>query len=178
MAGLRLRGLYARVDGLTQVLAREAATQIGQTLAKISPQYSGEFADHWEIKVGNVPIYAETPAIKPRPTARQPRRSPILPVAPSLKGISFSGTPLSGKNVEYSIGNTMEYRDIAMDLVPGRVERAKELSAPQDWYVLYLNSPRGLRRDIEFTTGLPVVQSAWANAKGRPFIGPAGRFIR
>ena len=169
MAGIRLSGLYARVDDLTQVLAREAATQVGQTLAKISPQYSGEFADHWEIKPGNVPIYPETPAKKPRPSTRQTRRSPLLPVAPSLYG--------TGSN-EYSIGNTMEYRDIAMDLKPGRVERASQLSAPQDWYVLYLNSPRGLRRDIQFASGLPVVESAWANAKGRPFIGPAGRFIR
>ena len=173
MAGIRLSGLYARVDGLTQVLAREAANQVGQTLAKISPQYSGEFADHWEIKAGNVPIYPETPAKKPRPSTRQARRNPIMPVAPSLRG-----TGATGKNVEYSIGNTMEYRDIAMDLKPGRVERASQLSAPQDWYVLYLNSPKGLQRDIEYASGLPVVQSAWANAKGRPFIGPAGRFIR
>jgi len=169
MAGIRLSGLYARVDNLTQVLARESANRIGQTLAKISPQYSGEFADNWEIKPGNVPIYAEKPGSKPRPSRRQPRRQPLLPVAPTLYG--------TGQN-EYSIGNVMEYRAIAMDLVPGRVERARELSAPQDWYVKYLNSPRGLQYDIQYASGLPVVQSAWANAKGRPFIGPAGRFIR
>ena len=160
-SGFRLRGVYAAVDALTQTLAREAANTIGRELAELSPQYSGEFANHWVIEPGNVPIPATTPGPRPRPRMRRPRQKPEYPVAPSLRGTGIT----KATGVEYTIGNTMEYRDIAMDLKPGRVRPNSELSAPADWYIGYLNSPNGLRRAIQYASGLPVVEDAWVNAR-------------
>ena len=174
ISGFRINGVYAAVNDLTQVLAREAANQIGKELANLSPQYSGDFANNWVIRPGNVPIPASTPAQAPRPKTRQPRQKPKIPVAPSLRGTGITAKT----GIEYSIGNTMEYRDIAMDLKPGRVERARELGAPQDWYVMYLNSSNGLRRAIQYASGLPVVEEAWVNGVRKAFTGPAGRVVR
>ena len=38
----------------------------------------------------------------------------------------------------YTIGNLTKYRNVALDLVPGRTEQAREISAPQDWYRTYV----------------------------------------
>jgi hypothetical protein len=45
----------------------------------------------------------------------------------------------------------MKYRNIAMDLVPGRFDKAKRNTAPQDWYILYVEGGL-LRKRLEQST--------------------------
>ena len=165
--GIRFSQMYVGVDRFTQRVAREAATKVVKKLATISPYYSGEFADNWVVEAGNKPIPPTTPGTEPRPKERQPRKAPVLPVVPSLYGTSVN---------EYSIGNTMEYRDIAMDLVPGRVERARTISAPQDWYRTYLRTQ--LRDDVRSV--LDNMNDIRDFIPPRPvrIIGPVGRQTR
>ncbi len=166
--GLRLRGVYAAVDNLTQRLAREAAKEVVRELVLISPQYTRDFAKNWVVVPGNVVIPANTPRSEPRPSERLASLTIDPPDVPTLNK--------TGER-QYSIGNTMVYRDIAMDLKPGRVENAKTISAPQDWYIGYLRSPNGLRRAIEKATNKKVVEEAFVAPRGRTFIGPVGRFV-
>ena len=47
----------------------------------------------------------------------------------------------------------MKYRNIAMDLVPGRFKPGKTNTAGQDWYLLYVEGTDGLlKRRIEQNT--------------------------
>ena len=69
----------------------------------------------------------------------------------------------------------MTYRNIAMDLEPGRVERASFLSAEQDWYRTYIEGG-GMRATLA-----GAVFSASQNPKIKGFVGkragPAGRLV-
>ena len=126
----KLPGISEYLEEVTQVTAKEAATRIVGELQFLSPWYSGEFATNWVVRVGDVRIPATVPA-KPS-YERTSRQSLPAPVVPSLRGTG------SKKNVGYTIGNLTEYRNVAMDLVPGRVEEARQLSAPKDWYRTYV----------------------------------------
>ena len=47
----------------------------------------------------------------------------------------------------------MKYRNIAMDLVPGRFDKGKKNTAGQDWYLLYADGTQSLlRRRLEQNT--------------------------
>ena len=46
----------------------------------------------------------------------------------------------------------MEYRNIALDLVPGRFSADKQNTAPQDWYVTYIQGG-GLVGALKQATG-------------------------
>ena len=78
-------------------------------------------------------IAAINPTIPAKPSYERTTRQTLpAPVVPSLRGTG------SKKIVGYTIGNLTEYRNVAMDLVPGRTEMAREISAPQDWYRTYV----------------------------------------
>ena len=68
---------------------------------------------------------------------------PVLPEA--------SPAPKGRKSIFYTIGNRMKYRNIALDLVPGRFDKNKRNTAPQDWYVLYAEGGL-LRKRLEQNT--------------------------
>ena len=144
--GFRFSQAYAKIsEGVNNYsisVAREIAIRLVKKAAEVSPYYSGEFADNWVVIAGNSPIPNDTSPTEPRPKNRQKRQPPVLPEVPSLYG---------KKTLEYTIGNTMEYRDIAMDLVPGRVEEGHELSAPPDWYRIYLarDVPKIIKRILD-----------------------------
>lgn len=126
----KLPGFSEYLEEVTQVTAKEAATRIVGELQFISPWYSGEFAANWVVRVGDTRI---NPTVKEKATyERTPRQILPAPVVPSLRGTG------SKKDVGYTIGNLTEYRNVAMDLVPGRVVSAREISAPQDWYRTYI----------------------------------------
>jgi hypothetical protein len=126
----KLPGVSEYLEEVTQITAREAATRIVGELQFLSPWYSGEFATNWVVRVGDTRINPTVPA---KPSYERTSRQVLpAPVVPSLRGTG------SKKNVGYTIGNLTEYRNVAMDLVPGRTEQAREISAPQDWYRTYI----------------------------------------
>jgi len=136
----KLTGVREYLEEVTQVTAETAAKEIVADLVFLSPWYSGHFASNWEVRIGDVRIPADRPA--PPYTQRMQRttrRQIGLPTVPSLRGTG------SKKVVGYTIGNRTTYRNIAMDLVPGRTQNAREISAPQDWYVTYVQSSMRIR---------------------------------
>ena len=46
----------------------------------------------------------------------------------------------------------MEYRNIALDLVPGRYEPGRQNTAPKDWYAGYIHGG-GLAKALKRATG-------------------------
>lgn len=165
----RLPGFREWVGEIKQTTAREAATRIVGELIFLGPWYSGQFAKNWVVKVGDVRIPA---SVEPYSgfKGRTARTEVPLPVIPSLRGTG------SGKDVGYTIGNRTTYRNVAMDLEPGRVERARFLSAPKDWYRTYVEggSLRDTLRDAAFAASQnPRIKGFKKNS----FIGPAGSVI-
>ena len=59
----------------------------------------------------------------------------------------------------------MEYRNIAMDLVPGCWSTSKKNSAPQDWFNIYI-SGGGLRGALEEATNKTARDPAIRGYKG------------
>jgi hypothetical protein len=125
----KLPGIRQWVGEIKQVTAREAAKEIVRDLVLIGPWYSGQFAKNWVVKIGDTRI----PAVVPQGDRRRTPRVEIpLPVVPSLRG--------TGNNtLGYTIGNRTEYRNLALDLVPGRtVSKIDSSSPPKDWYRTYV----------------------------------------
>ena len=153
---LKVPGFRTWIGEITQVTAQEAAKQVVKDLIVLGPWYSGQFAKNWVVKVGDVRI----PAVVPQgDKIKTPRVEIPMPVVPSLRGTGAK------KNVGYSIGNRTEYRNIALDLVPGRIKNPDTASAPQNWYQTYAEAG-GLVSTLKKATGI-----AAQNPKIRGFKG-------
>ena len=98
-----------------------------------------------------------------------PKHSPA-PVVPSLRGTGKK------KNVGYTIGNRTVYRNIALDLVPGRTEKAREISAPQDWYRTYIEGG-SLRDTLAAAVGAAAQNPRVKGFKSSKTYGPFGRLV-
>jgi len=114
------------VLGKTRRATRNAMEALAyNTVAELQdagPYWDGYFANAWEVKQGDVDIPATTPGQVPRgekPAEQRVYTQPIIPPADLRKG--------------YTIGNSMTYRAIAMDLEPGRLKEGPG-TAEQDWY--------------------------------------------
>ena len=130
---VKIPGFNRYLGEVSQVIAQEAARNIVTELIREGPWYSGQFARNWAVRIGNVSIPA---TVKPEDnrTNRTDRVSVVPPTIDSLRGTG------KDKSVGYTIDNLTTYRRIAMDLEPGRVEGAKTLSAPRDWYRSYVEA--------------------------------------
>ena len=128
---IKIPGFNRYIGEVSQAIAQEAAQKITTELIDAGPWYSGQFARNWAVRVGDVRIPA---TVEPENNKRErTTRGPVkLPTIPSLRGTG------KNKNVGYTIDNRTTYRRIAMDLVPGRTEGAKTISAPRDWYRDYI----------------------------------------
>ena len=141
MAGLGdlVKFLDRKVATAFDRAARETARQVVDDLRFEGPWWTGEFARAWEVRVGDVDIPAdrgeafEWNASFSERTSRQQLPSVTIP--------EISGRQAIFKN-RYTIGNRMRYRDIALDLAPGRIKGGGNETAPQDWYVLYASGGR------------------------------------
>ena len=163
----KLPGFRAYVEEIQQVTAREAATQIVGRLQFLGPWYSGQFAKNWVVRVGDVRIPATVEQGAVNKKIPRPGQIPLPPI-PSLRGTGKK------KVVGYSIDNRTTYRRIAMDLVPGRVERASVLSAPQDGYRDFTEGG-SLADVLKVATGKAATNPRIKGFKSSRFIGPAGR---
>ena len=140
-----LTALVEKLDRIASVTlgaaAQAAASGIVQDLRDSGPWWSGEFASNWEINLDS-PVAATLAPADDSPWGYQdlediaakktPRRQlpPLTP--PSISGLQ------EGETRYYFIGNRMIYRDIALDLVPGRLKGGRGGTAPQDWYETYV----------------------------------------
>ena len=165
---IKLPGLREYAQEISQVTAREAAAQIVGRLIFLGPWYSGQFARNWVVKVGDKTIPA---TVEPERTlARTERQGVPLPTIPSLRG---TGTK---KLVGYTIGNRVTYRNVALDLEPGRVENAKEISAERDWYRTFIEGG-GLRDVLASAVSAASKDPRVKGFSNRRFIGPVGRLV-
>ena len=126
------------LTNITSEVAEEAVERVVRNLKIQGPFYTGEFENAWEVELGNTTI----PASKRTGDVRSLRQ--ILAEGPNPRqlsplraGVDFPNAPKK-TNVTYTIDNAMEYRDIAKDLVPGRIKGGGNQTAPQDWYVTYI----------------------------------------
>ena len=132
--GLKLPGFTAWVDRIKNVTAEEAANLIVEELQEAGPAWTGEFRNAWKIVPGTAARinptqdskYDEDERLNFGPGNAEARKQ-------------IKAKPLRGRgNNGYTIGNTMKYRDTALDLVPGRVSEGKRNTADRDWYVKFV----------------------------------------
>ena len=164
----KLPGFSEYLEEVTQVTAKEAATRIVGELVFLGPWYSGEFAKNWVVRTGDKRIPATVPA--PDVFVRTPRETIPPPVVPSLRGTGKK------KNVGYTIGNRTIYRNVALDLVPGRTEKAREISAPQDWYRTYIEGG-ALRDTLQAAVSAAAQNPRIKGFKSAKTYGPFGRLV-
>ena len=169
---LRLPGIREYLQEVSQVTAREAATQTVGRLIFLSPWYSGQFARNWVVKVGDVRVPA---TIEPSERgesgkARTVRKQIDLPPVPSLRGTGKK------KIVGYTIANRVTYRNIALDLEPGRVENARTISAPRDWYRTFIEGG-GLRDILASSVATASKDPRVKGFSNKRFIGPVGPLV-
>ena len=156
---IKIPGLNAYVDKIKNELSENAARDIVIDLKIEGPYWSGEFEANWVVKRGavggaanKVSAFGDFPERKQR----------------TITDITIP--PATGKGtITYSIFNQMKYRDVALDLVPGRLGNSGKLSysdqPPQDWYLKYLQTRLGNR--LKQTTGEVARLPEIKNFKGR-----------
>ena len=177
--GVGLAGEITKWLGkVSQETARQAAFEIVTDLKIYGPYWTGAFEAAWVVKPGLKPI----PAVKDR-SAQQKTLAKILAsesrvddyitnkAAPNNRRLSNVTIPRlagTGKST-YSIGNEMVYRDVALDLVPGRTPK-KNNTAPEDWYATYLQGGK-LRAALERATIKISQDPKIKNYVGKPAAG-------
>jgi len=129
-----LRGVKAYVEKVSQKVAEQAAKDIITDLKILGPYWTGEFEAAWVAIPGatkQVPARLDSQfTIEERLSIEPKARKITEPKVAPLRGTGLNS---------YSIGNLMKYRDIALDLKPGRYSESKRNTADQDWYVGYIN---------------------------------------
>ena len=136
------------VLGKTRTATRNAMEALAHNtvrkLQEAGPYWDGYFANEWVVVAGNVNIPATLQGAEQstKPESRENRvyTMPPIPPADLRKG--------------YTIGNSMEYRAIAMDLEPGRNntyrwERPNH-TAPKDWYTTLVEGGELIRINKRF----------------------------
>ena len=165
---VKIPGFRQYLGLVSQTIAKEAAEQITGDLIEKGPWYSGQFARNWAVEIGNKDIPA---TVDPEDNRRErtTRESVPLPRIPSLRGTG------KDKSVGYNIDNRTTYRRIAMDLVPGRTEGAKEISAERDWYRKYIEGgplKGALAEAVAKTSKKPRIRGFKGSSVRGNFIGP------
>jgi hypothetical protein len=149
-SGFKLTGVTAYIERVSQKVAEQAAFDIIANLKTRGPYWTGEFEKAWVAIPGDnkrIPAQLESDydireriAIGPLP---RPSGGFSKPVIAPLRGTGLNS---------YTIGNLMKYRNIALDLVPGRYTENKNNTARQDWYVQYIEGG-GLVKTLKEATG-------------------------
>ena len=129
-----MKPLRDLVPDLRRALSRattEVAHDVTLDLKMRGPYWDGVFEKSWDIRAGDVSIPATVPGKDPPSGDNQPREI-TAPEVPRIGAQNLNG---------FTIGNRTEYREIAMDLIPGRLKGENTAyggTAPQNWYELYL----------------------------------------
>lgn len=148
--GFKLPGFTSWIDRVKNVTAQEAAELIVEELQDDGPAWTGEFRNNWVIVTGTgkrIPATKETSYKKPE------RMNPSIEPRKTITAPKFKGKKDNG----YTIGNVMKYRDIALDLDPGKWRTQptengpKRNTAPEDWYINFVQGGK-MRQILEAAT--------------------------
>ena len=144
ITNVKIPGLNAYIDNVKNELSENAARDIVIDLKVIGPYWSGEFEANWLVKRGSVGGAAN--------------KKSAYGAFPERKNRTITDVfipPARGRgNITYSIFNQMVYRDVALDLVPGRLNQSGKLSYSDQpgpfWYDKYVATQ--LRERLQKTT--------------------------
>ena len=147
------------INNIKSEVAEEASEAIIRQLQIKGPYWTGNFAGAWEARVGNVNIPAD---LKSSDREERPRQ---------LETYSVEAAPKGKKgNLQYTIDNRMEYRDVAKDLAPdstGSLRGEKPgRTAPLNWYRTYLEGG-GLQTTLALATNRVAKKPEIKNFRGR-----------
>jgi len=136
----KLPGLRTWVDNIKNEVSQKAAEQIVIDLKDIGPYWTGTFEESWVVRPGDVRIQGTRKAGERTPFAKPRKITPVKVAKPTGR-----------ESVFFTIGNTTEYRNVALDLVPGRIKSGGNETAPQDWFRTYVEGGN-LRLTLEQVT--------------------------
>ena len=129
-----MKPLNRLVPDLRKALSQattETAHDVTLDLKMKGPYWDGVFEKSWEIRAGEASIPASVPGKMPPSKKNQPREI-TAPEVPAIGEQNLKG---------FTIGNRTEYREIAMDLEPGRLKGENTAyggTAEQDWFSIYM----------------------------------------
>ena len=153
------------LTNISSEVAEEAVEQVVRNLKGRGPFWTGEFENGWVVELGDVTI----PASKKRGDGRSLKQ--ILAEGPRPRdisllraGVDFPNAPKKTK-ITYTIDNEMDYRDIAKDLIPGRIKGGGNQTAPQNWYTTYIQGG-ALATTLQLATGRVSKDPKIRNFKG------------
>ena len=146
------------INNIKNEVAEEASEAIIRQLQIKGPYWTGNFAGAWEARVGNVNIPADQ---KSSDRDQRPRQ---------LETYSVEAAPKGKKgNLQYTIDNAMEYRDVAKDLVPDSTRKLRGekegRTAPLNWYRTYLEGG-GLQTTLALATNRVAKKPEIKNFRG------------
>ena len=128
-AKFKLPGFREWLDDVSEETARAGVAEIVQDLKTRGPYWTGHFEESWVVEPGDVRI----PATDDNPLSADEKwegwASKTLPLPRRVTPV-----PIPTGFHQFTIGNKASYRNIALDLVPGRFEPGRANTAPQDWY--------------------------------------------
>ena len=160
MAKFKLPGFRQWLDTVSEETAKAGAEQIVNDLKEAGPYYTGHFEESWVVLGGDKRI----PADSEHPLSARERWQGWDDES-FLLNRRTTPVAIPTGHTQFTIGNRAKYRDIAMDLVPGRFEAGKNNTANQDWYVTYAQGG-DMTKALERATGI-----ASKNPKVRGFKG-------
>ena len=122
-----IEGFDRWLDRVEEKALEESAKQVVEELKVVGPYYSGDFESNWVVLPGEQEISGSV-APGTRPKFQQNRVITTTPIP-------------RPQNNTLTIGNRMEYKLIAQDLLPGRLkEGGGPGSADPDWFTIYTTS--------------------------------------
>ena len=165
--GLGFGDFETYINRISSTLSEKAVEDITTQLKIRGPYWTGEFEEAWAVTDGK-PIPADIPATGTQSDrlaeGAQPRQVTRLKA-----GVDFPSAPnktAATTVIQYNIDNRMEYRDIAKDIEPGRIQGGGRETATQDWYVNYIQGG-GLATTIQLSTGKTSQDPKIKNFKGK-----------
>ena len=135
------------LDTVSEETAQAGALEIVTDLKDRGPYCTGEFEENWVVLAGDKRVPASKPSAFTEREKRDAAASGELPFPRRRPPVNI---PAGSK--DYTIGNVMEYHNIALELVPGRTPKAGN-TADQDWFLNYVQGAVMVKA-LERATGI------------------------
>tara|TARA_B100001094_G_scaffold304223_1_gene332982 strand:+ start:544 stop:1056 length:513 start_codon:yes stop_codon:yes gene_type:complete len=153
------------INNIKSEVAEEASEAIIRQLQIKGPYWTGNFAGAWEARVGNVNIPADQKSLDRDKDVNDEGKS-----TRQMETYVVEQAPKGKKgNLQYTIDNRMEYRDVAKDLVPDSTNTIRGekpgRTAPLNWYRTYLEGG-GLQTTLALATNRVAKKPEIKNFRG------------
>ena len=148
MAKYKLPGLRKWIDTISEETARAGAAEIVRELKEKGPYFSGHFEESWVVVGGDKSIPADSPNPLSQAEQWEAWERGDLPLNRRVTPV-----PIPEGHTQFTIANRADYRNIALDLEPGRVAPGRNNTAPQDWYRTFVEGG-AMAKALERGTGI------------------------